>query len=180
MDEGDRAGVLASVVVVIVGEEGGMARCDSKVEDNFNGVGVRARVVLVLVGAGVAVGVGVSNSVSMYRTSSTWRTGLGGEPSVALIDGKRVRRVRELVWLRVWEWEGRLDCAGEDCGELGGARGGSGGNDCGQMIISHHATVIYAERYLFTSLWDVTLWRLCGVALGRRHQYAGIPSSFLR
>lgn len=130
MDEGDRAGVLAFVVVVIVGEEGGMARCASKVEDNFRGAGVRARVALaLLVGVGVGVGVGVSGSVSMYRTSSTWRTGLGGEPSVALIEGRRVRRVRGFVWLRVREWEGRLDCAGEDWGVLGGARGGSGGND---------------------------------------------------
>lgn len=66
MDEGDRAGVLAFVVVVIVGEEGGMARCASKVEDNFRGAGVRARVALaLLVGVGVGVGVGVSGSVSM-------------------------------------------------------------------------------------------------------------------
>ena len=76
----------------------------------------------------MGVGVGVSTSSSTYRISSTWRTGCG-VPRVVLIEGRRAPRVRELLWLCVYEWEGRLDRAGEEDGEHGGADGGSGGRD---------------------------------------------------
>jgi hypothetical protein len=48
------------------------------------------------------------------------------------MDGRRVER--EMVWWCVYEWEGRLDCAGEEYGEHGGAGGGSGGNDYGNGV----------------------------------------------